>query len=86
MLHGTSLDLSGDVRERGGHIATREMNECSKLLEEALQKGKICLEVGNRERVEKALTCLMLSRYWAVFMKTVCDCFTKVNHIKFNVQ
>lgn len=80
MLHGVSSPIapSGTVQERGGPIAAKEMKEYSRLLEEALQKGHVCLEIGNHENIESALSCLILPRYWAIFMKAVCDSFTKV--------
>lgn len=80
MLHGMSSPIAppGTVQERGGPNAAKEMNEYSRLLEEALQKGQMGLEIGNQEKIESALSCLFLPRYWAIFVKAVCDSFTKV--------
>lgn len=81
MLYGISSPHapSSAIQERGGPIAAKEMNEYSRLLKEALQEGHICHEIGNHEKIEGALSCLVLPRYWAAFMKAVCDSFTKVN-------
>ena len=82
MLHGTTpLSLPSGFQGRGGQVAVREMKEYSALLDEALQKGRICLEVGdsvNGEGVECAMSCLVQPRRWAAFMKKVYDSFTKV--------
>ena len=76
MLHGmTSLTHPGGSR---GQLATREMQEYSTLLKEALQGGRVSLEVGHGEGIKSSLTCLVLPRRWAAFMKRVCDSFTKV--------
>ena len=81
MLHGmTSLTISSGNQVRG---AQRKMNECSALLEEALRRGRISLEVHDGESVDSALTCLCLPRQWAKFMKGICDSFTKVTGILF---
>ena len=93
MLHGTvPLTLSSGFQERGGQVAVREMKEYSALLDEALHKGRVCLEVCdsvNGEGIECAMSCLVQPRHWAAFMKKVCDSFTKVttpNHIAKNLH
>jgi hypothetical protein len=81
MLHGIiSLTLPSGFQERGGQVAVREMKEYSTHLDEALQKGRVCLKVGdsaNAEGIESAMSCLVQPRLWAAFMKKVCDSFTK---------
>ena len=76
MLHGMTSPTHPSGRR--GQLATREMQEYSTLLEEALQGGRVSLEVGHGEGIESSLTCLVLPRQWAAFMKRVCDSFTKV--------
>ena len=86
MLHGIiSLTLPSGFQERGGQVAVREMKEYSTHLDEALQKGRVCLKVGdsaNAEGIESAMSCLVQPRLWAAFMKKVCDSFTKVTVAK----
>ena len=83
MLHGAvSLAVPGVGQDRGGQIAVKEMNKYSVLLEDILRSGHICLEVRDGIGIESAVSCLLLPRYWALFMKKVCDTFTKVNVTK----
>ena len=67
------------------------MNEYSRLLEESVKNGKVCLITesdGNGKPevcVSESIFCdLSLARNWALFMQRVCDSFSKVSPLMSN--
>ncbi|CAI8033459.1 Focadhesin, partial [Geodia barretti] len=70
-----------ESQNRRGHIALKEMKKYTALLEDALTNGHVSLDCDGGEGsggVVPAISCLVLPRRWALFMKKVCDCFTMV--------
>ena len=96
LLHAiTSSTDQTEPRSRGGHVALKDMIKYAALLEEALANGHISLNLHDGEgdsgdgRVLGAMSCLILPRRWALFMKKVCDIFTKVTntaHLKRSIH
>ena len=83
-MHGiTPLLLPSSNRDRGTQTLVREMNEYSRLLEENVRNGKVCLIDGNGKPevcISESILCnLSLPRNWALFMQRVCDSFSKVS-------
>jgi hypothetical protein len=82
MLHAmTSSTEQAESQSRRGHIVLKEMKKYTALLEDALTNGHVSLDCDGGEGsggVVPAISCLVLPRRWALFMKKVCDCFTMV--------
>ena len=82
LLNGVaSLQLPFSRRETGGQVAVKEMKEYGRLLEEAVQRGRICVDVEGGtggEGTQSTLCALTLPKHWTLFMKKVCDSFSKV--------
>ena len=73
-----------ESQNRRGHIALKEMKKYTALLEDALTNGHVSLDCDGGEGsggVVPAISCLVLPRRWALFMKKVCDCFTMVKKL-----